>query len=129
MLDPDLLEKFRQLPVFAEAEEAAARKVAQAEAEAEKAKKAEATAKKAQTAAKKAEAKARKAEAAAEARAAKIARDTAAAALTRYFTARGDKPSAYAYNRISACQDAGQLQVWLDQAYEGATAAEIFPEP
>jgi hypothetical protein len=115
LLDPDLLEKFRQLPVFAEAEAAATRKVAEAEAEAKKAKKAEATAK--------------KAEAAAEARAATSARDTAAAALTRYFTARGDRPSASAYNQISACQDAGQLQVWLDQAYEGATAAEIFPEP
>jgi hypothetical protein len=108
LLDPDLLEKFRQLPVFAEAEAAAAKKVAAAEAEAEKA---------------------RKAEAAAEARAAKSARDTAAAALTRYFTARGDRPSAHAYNQISACRDVGQLQVWLDQAYEGATAAEIFPEP
>jgi hypothetical protein len=105
LVDPDLYEKFRQLPVFseytAEVEEAAA----------------------------KAEARAKKAEAEVEAAAAKSARDTVVAALTRYFAVRGDKLSASAYNQISACQDAGQLQVWLDQAYEGATAAEIFPEP
>lgn len=119
LVDPGLYEKFRQLPVFAEAEAAATKKAVAAEAK--KVAAAEAKARKA----KKAEAAARKAAADSKLESALASR---ADDLIQYFSARGDVPSPFAFSEIDACKDVAQLKTWLSRAYQGETAAEIFPE-
>jgi hypothetical protein len=71
-----------------------------------------------------AQAKAAVAEAKAEAEAA-----TVGGALNEFLVLRGDVPSEYAINTISACRTAGVLSVWLRRAYLGETSAQLFPEP
>jgi regulator of protease activity HflC (stomatin/prohibitin superfamily) len=116
VLQPDMLERLRELKAFRDYE---ARVKASAEADArEFVAKAEASAKKAEADAKKAEADAKKAEA-----------DAKIDDLTQFFFIRGDQPSAYALSQISACTDVRQLSLWLRRAYAGETSAEIFPEP
>lgn len=106
ILEPDLLNKLRKLESFRDYE---ARVKATADADARAA-----------------------AEAAAEARVAAAVLEATlrskADDLTGFFHARGDKPTAHAFSRISACRDVSQLAEWLSRAYAGETAAEIFPE-
>lgn len=49
--------------------------------------------------------------------------------LKDFLVLRGDAPSKYALNAISACQDADVLEAWLKRAYLGETSAQLFPEP
>jgi uncharacterized membrane protein YqiK len=109
VLQPDMLERLRELKAFRDYE---ARVKASAEADArEFVAEAEANAKKAAADARKAEA------------------DAKIDDLTEFFFIRGDKPSAHALSQISACTDVRQLSLWLRRAYAGEPSAEIFPEP
>jgi len=54
---------------------------------------------------------------------------TLAESLRAFLALRGDVPTAHAFKEISACADAGQLGSWLYRAYQGETAAQLFPEP
>ncbi|MCL2583457.1 MAG: hypothetical protein FWE35_13495 [Streptosporangiales bacterium] len=110
VMQDDILEKLRGLKAWRDYEERVEKR-GEARAEA------------------KAEARAEVAERAAQARAEAAELAARADALTQFFFMRGDKPSVHALDRIGACSDAGQLNLWLRRAYAGETAAEIFPEP
>ncbi|MBO0806049.1 MAG: hypothetical protein J2P25_23630 [Nocardiopsaceae bacterium] len=49
--------------------------------------------------------------------------------LIRFFGLRGDTLSEHAFTQIRECRDADKLGYWLQRAYTGTTAEEIFPEP
>ena len=118
-LRPELLERLRELESFRDYEarvKAEATTEARAEAEASVEAMVEAQIE-AKTRAKVAEAKA---EAEAEVK---------AEALKDFLIFRGDVPSEYAINTITACQNPALLSAWLKRAYLGATSAQLFPEP
>lgn len=99
VLQQDMFERLRELQSFRDYE---ARVIASAEASAE------------------ARLKSKTEAAAAEAR---------AGDLIRFFGLRGDTLSEHAFAQIRECKDVGKLGYWLERAYTGTTAEEIFPEP
>jgi hypothetical protein len=106
-LQPDMFERLRELSSFREYEA----KV-KAEGEAEAVEKAEAAA------------------AAAQALAVEKAwADSKAEVLIQYLGLRHDWPSADAIRQIGACQDSAVLTSWLERAYQGEKAADIFAQP
>ena len=46
--------------------------------------------------------------------------------LLRYFEARNDPLSSRAREMIQECSDPAVLEAWLDRAFAGETAAQIF---
>jgi regulator of protease activity HflC (stomatin/prohibitin superfamily) len=126
-LRPDMFERLRELESFREYE---AKVRAEAEAEAEVAvaeAKAEAAKVRAEAAKVRAEAAKVRAEAVNVRAEAEVA--TTASNLKEYVVLRGDAPSEYALNTISACRNADVLAAWLKRAYLGETSAQLFPEP
>jgi hypothetical protein len=132
-LQPDMFERLRELSSFREYE-AKVKAAAAAEA-AESAKvgtakavekiKADAAAAEA-LAVKKIKADAAAAEALAVARA---RADSKADDLIRYLGVRGERLSGDIARRIITCEDVTVLTAWLDRAYQGEKAADIFAEP
>lgn len=123
VLQPDMLERLRELKSFRDYE---ARVKASADVEAEE--KARAVAAEAEERARAAEAKARAAEAMAIMAEEKAEAKVKAEDLIQFFLARGEKPSAHAYDQITGCTDIRKLGPWLSRAYAGETSAQIFPE-
>jgi hypothetical protein len=132
-LQPDMFERLRELSSFREYEakvKAAADAEAAEHAKAGTAKavekvKADAAAAEALAVKKiKADAAAAEALAVAKARA-----DSKADALIQYLGVRGDRLSGDIARRIITCEDVTLLNAWLDRAYKGEKAADIFSQP
>jgi hypothetical protein len=119
-LQPDMFERLRELESFREYE---ARVEAKAKAEAEREVTKTVAAQRAADAARGAADAAR---AAAEARTqSKV--ETRADDLIEFLSLHGGIPSDRALTQIRACTDSVVLGIWLRRAYQGETAADIFP--
>jgi hypothetical protein len=139
-LQPDMFERLRELSSFREYEEKV-KAEGKAEAEAEAAENAKAATaeivemakadvEKAKTDAAEAVEKVKADAAAAEALAvAKARADSKADDLIQYLGVRGDRLSGDVIRRIIACEDVTVLNAWLDRAYKGEKAVDIFAEP
>ncbi|MGH3248888.1 MAG: hypothetical protein ACRDOI_22170 [Trebonia sp.] len=126
-LQPDMFERLRELESFREYEaRVEAKAKAEAEREVAKTVAAQRAADAVRTTADAARAAADAARAAAEARAqGKV--ETRADDLIEFLSLHGGIPSDHALAQIRACTDSVVLGIWLRRAYQGETAADIFP--